>query len=85
MRVLALAALAIVAGWIAHPAQAQTYDPRYPICLHVYQVGGDRMDCQFTSMEQCAESAAGLSAMCVRNPYYAQDDGDAGPARQRPR
>ena len=34
MRILALAILAIGAGSAAVPAQAQTYDPRYPVCLH---------------------------------------------------
>jgi hypothetical protein len=33
MRFLALAILAIAAA--SAPAQAQTYDPNYPVCLHV--------------------------------------------------
>ena len=36
MRILALAILAIGAVSAAAPAQAQTYDPNYPVCLHVY-------------------------------------------------
>ena len=36
MRILALAVLAIGAASAAAPAQAQTYDPNYPVCLHVY-------------------------------------------------
>ncbi len=36
MRVLALVILAIGAASAAAPAQAQTYDPNYPVCLHVY-------------------------------------------------
>ena len=36
MRILALAILAIGATAAAAPAQAQTYDPNYPVCLHVY-------------------------------------------------
>ena len=36
MRILALAILAIGAISAAAPAQAQTYDPGYPVCLHVY-------------------------------------------------
>ena len=35
MRILALAILAIGAASAAAPAQAQTYDPNYPVCLHV--------------------------------------------------
>jgi Protein of unknown function (DUF3551) len=82
MRILALAVLTIVAGWMADPAQAQTYDPRYPVCLHIYDIGGDRFDCSFTSMAQCAASASGRSAMCTANPYFAQEGGDPASARQ---
>ena len=55
------------------PALAQLYDPRYPVCMHVFgEQSGDRMDCIFTSHAQCAASASGQSAMCLTNPYYAQ-------------
>ena len=54
------------------PASAQTYDPRYPVCMHVYGVlEGDRIDCDFTSLAQCAASASGRPATCLINPYYA--------------
>lgn len=54
------------------PALAQLYDPRYPVCMHVYgEQEGDRMDCIFTSPGQCAASASGRSAQCLMNPYYA--------------
>jgi hypothetical protein len=40
---------------LAAPAQAQTYDPNYPVCLQVYQ--GSMVDyyfeCGYTSIEQC--------------------------------
>ena len=85
MRILAWAALAIVASLTADSALAQAYDPNYPVCLHVYEIGGDHMDCRFTSLQQCAASASGRSAMCLRNPYYAQDDEVPAVARQRPR
>jgi len=39
MRILALAILAIGTVSIALAA-AQTYDPAYPVCLHVYSPGG---------------------------------------------
>ena len=53
------------------PALAQTYDPSYPICMKRYQWGGGQYnDCRFTSMAQCAASAAGLPAMCLINPYF---------------
>lgn len=70
MRVLALAILAIGAASAAAPAQAQTYDPNYPVCLHVY----GRItyyDCSYTSLPQCNMSASGRSAQCEINPYYA--------------
>ena len=38
MRILAMAILAI--GTVStRPASAQTYDPAYPVCLHVYTRG----------------------------------------------
>jgi Protein of unknown function (DUF3551) len=85
MRILTLVFLTIVVGWVAHPAKAQTFDPNYPVCLHLYDIGGDRMECSFTSIAQCAASASGRSAVCMTNPYFAQEDGGPGPARQRRR
>jgi len=55
------------------PASAQTYDPSHPVCMHVYgEELGDRTDCIFTSLAQCAAAASGLPATCLINPYYAQ-------------
>ena len=69
--------LALAAMVVTSSAQAQTYDPSYPVCLHVYgSVEGERIDCVFTSLAQCAASAAGRPAMCEINPYFAQ-----GPVR----
>jgi hypothetical protein len=70
MRVLALAILAIGAAAAAAPAQAQTYDPNYPVCLHVYG-RNTYYDCSYTSLPQCSMSASGRSAQCEINPYYA--------------
>jgi len=69
MRILALAILAI--GTVStEPAVAQTYDPAYPVCLHVY---GPAIyyECGYTSLPQCNASAAGRAAECVINPYFA--------------
>ena len=71
MRILALAIFAIAAASAAAPAQAQTYDPRYPVCLHVYSRGDNYYDCSYTSLPQCNMSASGRSAQCVINPYFA--------------
>jgi len=73
MRVLALSMLFLVAGAIG--VQAQTYDPRYPVCMKLYEGavdGGEWIDCSYTSMPQCRASASGRAAMCDPNPYYVQ-------------
>ena len=70
MRILALAILAIGAVSIG-PAPAQTYDPAYPVCLHVYARGISYYDCRYTSLPQCNASASGRAAQCVINPYFA--------------
>jgi Protein of unknown function (DUF3551) len=67
MAATVLAALLILAA----PAQAQTYDPRYPVCLQIYQSMVDYyFECAYTSMPQCQMSASGRNASCVINPYY---------------
>lgn len=82
-RTMVWAALA-AATLTCTPAQAQTYDPNYPVCLQVYQSMIDYyFDCSYTSMAQCAASAAGRAADCVVNPYYAKRP--AKPARSRKR
>ncbi len=68
---------AVLAG--VGTASAQMYDPKYPVCMQVYgEELGDRMDCVFTSLAQCAASARGLPATCLMNPYYSD-------ARRSPR
>ena len=57
---------------LATPVQAQTYDPKYPVCLQVYQSIKDYyFECAYTSIPQCQASASGRNASCVVNPYYA--------------
>jgi hypothetical protein len=70
MRIPALAILAIAAASGAAPAQAQTYDPNYPVCLHVYG-RINYYECSYTSLPQCNMSASGRPAQCEINPYYA--------------
>jgi hypothetical protein len=81
MRVLTLAILAIGALSVAQPAKAQTYDPRYPVCMRVF---GDPtyFECQYSTIAQCKGSAAGRGAECLLNPYFASA---AAPARRRHR
>ena len=78
---LAVSALAVLV--MSAPARAQTYDPRSPVCLHVFgELEGERMDCVYASFAQCQTAASGRPATCLMNPYFAQ----AGvPARSRRR
>jgi Protein of unknown function (DUF3551) len=67
----------LVGGFVlsAAPTYAQTYDPRYPVCLKVYSGssggGGEYNDCTYMSLAQCAASASGRAATCLVNPLYA--------------
>lgn len=71
MRIAALAILAIGVVSAAAPALAQTYDPAYPVCMHVVGAwGGDYFDCTYYTMEQCRATASGRPAQCDINPYY---------------
>jgi hypothetical protein len=82
MRILALAILAI--GTVSTgPAAAQTYDPAYPVCLHVYTRGANYYECRYTSLHQCSLSASGRAAQCVINPYFASAGEPAGYRRHR--
>lgn len=71
-RSLALAMLAMATVSLAGPAEAQTYDPAYPVCLQIYQGGiaDYYFECAYTSIPQCQASASGRAAQCVVNPYY---------------
>jgi hypothetical protein len=54
------------------PANAQTYDPHFPVCMKVIVWGGGEYnDCSFTSLSQCAGAASGRAAQCMTNPYFA--------------
>jgi hypothetical protein len=57
----------------AAPAASQTYDPRYPVCLQVFDRDGGHIACVYTSLAQCAMSASGISAQCLVNPFYRHD------------
>jgi hypothetical protein len=68
MRSPALVILTVVMVSTAAPARAQTYNPAYPVCLEKY---GSYIECAYTSLAQCAQSASGRAASCVINPYPA--------------
>lgn len=82
MRIPVLASLAIAKVLTAVPALAQTYDPKYPVCLQTYSIGGGSINCGYTSLAQCAQSAAGRAAQCITNPYFAS--APAVPGREAP-
>ena len=52
-------------------ASAQTYDPRYPVCLEVVSIDGTSIRCGYGTLAQCQASASGRGAQCFANPYYA--------------
>ena len=83
MRILVLAMLAIATALVGEPARAQTYDPDYPVCLHVYAPRGSYYECRYTSLPQCNLSASGRAAQCVVNPYFASAKAPTGPHHQR--
>lgn len=71
MRLLTSAILVSAALAGAGTTSAQMHDPSHPVCMQVYgEELGDRMDCIFNSLAQCAASASGLPATCLTNPYY---------------
>jgi hypothetical protein len=70
MRIFALPILAISMASMAAPALAQTYGSQYPVCLQAFGDKGDYIECRYTSLAQCAQSASGRSAQCNVNPSY---------------
>ncbi|MDE5457892.1 MULTISPECIES: DUF3551 domain-containing protein [Bradyrhizobium] len=82
MRILASAILAGATLATAAPARAQTYDPNYPVCLHIFG-RTPYYECRYTSLPQCNASASGRAAQCVINPYFAHAEEPAGYRRHR--
>jgi len=81
MRIPALAILTVATVLTSVPARAQTYDPAYPVCLHVYRA--NYYECSYTSLPQCNASASGRAAQCVINPYFAGAQDPVGYRRHR--
>ncbi|WP_082656340.1 DUF3551 domain-containing protein [Bradyrhizobium valentinum] len=82
MRILASAILAGATLATTAPARAQTYDPNYPVCLHIFG-RTPYYECRYTSLPQCNASASGRGAQCVINPYFAPAEEPAGYRRHR--
>ena|SRR5215475_9307806 len=72
MRLLRWTLLAAVTILAATPAAAQRYDPRYPVCFEGKIGDSYRIDCSFTSLDECRATASGLGATCRANPYWSQ-------------
>jgi len=70
MRNLVWLVVGTVIVFAASPASAQRYDPSYPVCMEIADGEGSRIECFFTSMEQCKEGARGMPGTCFNNPYY---------------
>jgi hypothetical protein len=70
MRLTILIVLATT-SWCA-AANAQAWDNRYPVCLQIYGPVSYN-ECRYTSIEQCSISASGRGALCVANPYFANE------------
>jgi len=81
----ALAGLAIATLLPAVPVQAQAYSPNYPVCLQTYGRAGGYIECGYVSLAQCAQTASGLAAQCIVNPYFASAPGYVGPHDRRHR
>jgi Protein of unknown function (DUF3551) len=86
MRALGLIMSGIGTILTAAPAQAQTYDPRYPICLQSCALGGCKIECDYTSLTQCNASASGRAAQCLINPFFplAHQQSSRGRGHRRP-
>jgi Protein of unknown function (DUF3551) len=82
MRIPALAILMILT---AAPIQAQTYSPNYPVCLQAYGRNGGYIECGYTSLAQCNQSASGRAAQCIINPYFASSQVPREPQYRRHR
>ena len=84
MRILVLAMLGI-AIISAGKAQAQTYDPRFPVCMHLTLWGGSVEECTYYTIAQCQASASGRPGQCNINPFYAGATESSGRMQQRSR
>ena len=74
MRALIMTILATGMLVAASAALAQTYDPRFPVCVSVATIDGTSISCGPGTLAQCQASASGRGAQCFANPYYAQPD-----------
>ena len=67
------AGIMLAGAVLATPASAQTYDPKYPVCMTLTEWGGARIDCSYETIPQCKAAGSGRAAQCDVNPYYGYD------------
>jgi hypothetical protein len=86
MRARARTILCIGAILIAAPAWAAEgrYDPNYPVCMEAVGAGGGRIECVYTSYEQCRQATFGSSGTCFNNPSYVPRPVEAAPVQAEP-
>jgi hypothetical protein len=84
VRVLGWMIVGIGTTLVSTASQAQICDPKYPVCIQAYGVGGNRIDCSFTSLPQCQVSASGLSAQCFANHILPRDRRGADVVKKPP-
>jgi hypothetical protein len=79
-----LVGLMIGAGMVvaAPSVWAQRYDPAYQFCMEVAEENGTRIDCLFTSMDQCKQAAKGMPGSCMNNPFYKPPPAEATPVAE---
>jgi hypothetical protein len=81
--ILEIGFLGIGMIFAASPASAQRYDPNYPVCMEVYGGDGSRIECFYTSMEQCKGGAGtGVAGLCFNNPYYVAPPPEPAPVAE---
>ena len=68
--ILTIAATIGLAGALATPAAAQTYNPNFPVCLQKFGPVS-YIDCRYGSIDHCRVSASGIGATCLVNPFFA--------------
>ena len=67
----------------AEPTWAQTYDPKYPVCMEVTTGDDSHIECWFSSMEQCKNGSA-ITGRCFENPYYKPPPPEPEPVAETP-
>jgi hypothetical protein len=52
--------------------------------MEVIDISGGRIECRYTSYEQCKQGTFGSGGVCMKNPYYKPPPAGAPPAETTP-